>query len=352
MAGSVVGSRTLRGSETGEFSQCEKRSSQASPSPPRSIVAATASGRPAAPAAAGAIPGCAKDSLKVLEAGTLTVGADNPAFPPWFGGDEKTKPWKVSDPYSGKGYESAVAYAVAKQLGFSKAEVKWAVVPFNNSFRPGKKPFDIYLTQVSYTPERAKAVDFSKGYYFVNQSLVARKGKPIAIVRSVAGFKKYKLGAQIGTTSYTYIVNVIKPSSKPLVFDTNDAAVQALKNGQIDGLVVDLPTAFYVTAVQVSDGKVVGQFRSTGTKERFGIVLPEGQPADRMRQQGAQPAVAERDDQEPPAHLAREGDRRARPEVAGAEREPQARGSSVERPSPPPRRRGRSRSPCSRRPSS
>ena len=97
-------------------------------------------------------------------------------------------------------------------------------------------------------------------------------------MRSVAGFKKYKLGAQIGTTSYTYIVNVIKPSTKPLVFDTNDAAVQALKNGQIDGLVVDLPTAFYVTAVQVSDGKVVGQFKSTGTKERFGIVLQKGSP--------------------------------------------------------------------------
>ena len=101
---------------------------------------------------------------------TLTIGADNPAFPPWFGGDEKTKPWKVSDPYSGKGYESAVAYAVAKQLGFSKAQVKWTVVPFNNSFRPGKKPFDFYMTQVSYSPQRAKAVDFSKCYYFVNQS--------------------------------------------------------------------------------------------------------------------------------------------------------------------------------------
>ena len=112
-----------------------------------------------------------------LRRATLTVGADNPAFPPWFGGDEKTKPWKVSDPYSGKGYESAVAYAVAKQLGFAKAQVKWTVVPFNNSFRPGKKPFDFYITQVSYTPERAKAVDFSKGYYFVNQSLVGTQGQ-------------------------------------------------------------------------------------------------------------------------------------------------------------------------------
>ncbi len=240
------------------------------------VVAAAASGRSDVTKTSGAIPGCSPASLELLTEGTLTVGADNPAFPPWFGGDEKTKPWKVSDPYSGKGYEAAVAYAVAKQLGFTKAQVKWTVVPFNNSYRPGKKSFDFYITQVSYTPARAKAVDFSKGYYFVNQSLVARKGKPIASVRSIAGFKKYRLGAQIGTTSYTYIVNVIKPTSTPRVYDTNDAAVQALKSGQIDGLVVDLPTAFYVTAVQVSDGKVVGQFASTGTKERFGMVLAKG----------------------------------------------------------------------------
>ena len=238
-------------------------------------VAATASGRTAAPGSTAVIPGCAKDSLNLIEDGTLTIGADNPAFPPWFAGPEK-KPWKVSDPTNGKGYESAVAYAVAKQLGFAKGEVAWTYVPFNNSYKPGKKAFDFYITQVSYTPARAKAVDFSKGYYFVNQSIVGRKGTPIASVRSVNGLKKYKLGAQIGTTSYTYIVKNIKPDSKPLVYDTNDAAVQALKSGQIDGLVVDLPTAFYVTAVQVSDGKVIGQFASTGTKERFGLVLQKG----------------------------------------------------------------------------
>jgi polar amino acid transport system substrate-binding protein len=240
------------------------------------LVAATASGRSNAPAAASAIPGCAKDKLGLLDSAALTVGADNPAFPPWFGGDEKTKPWKVSDPYSGKGYESAVAYAVAKQLGFSKSQVKWTVTPFNNSFRPGKKPFDFYITQVSYNPQRAKAVDFSKGYYFVNQSIVGRKGKPISSARSINGLKKYKLGAQVGTTSYDYIVKQIKPDSSPKVYDTNDAAVQALKNGQIDGLVVDLPTAFYVTAVQVPDGKVIGQFAAAGAKEHFGLVLPKG----------------------------------------------------------------------------
>jgi polar amino acid transport system substrate-binding protein len=150
------------------------------------------------------------------------------------------------------------------------------VTPFNNSFRPGKKSFDFYITQVSYNPQRAKAVDFSKAYYYVNQSIVGRKGKPIASVRSINGLKKYKLGAQVGTTSYSTIVNLIKPTSSPKVYDTNDAAVQALKNGQIDGLVVDLPTAFYVTAVQVPDGKVIGQFAAKGTKERFGLVLQKG----------------------------------------------------------------------------
>jgi polar amino acid transport system substrate-binding protein len=235
-------------------------------------AAATATG---APRAVAAIPGCAPGSLDLVKSGQLTIGADNPAFPPWFGGKEK-KPWKVSDPYSGQGYESAVTYAIAKQLGFAKGDVQWTYVPFTRSFRPGKKPFDFYVTQVSYTPQRAKAVDFSKSYYFVNQAVVGRKGKPIASAHSIAALRGYRLGAQVGTTSYDYIVNYIKPSSRPLVFDTNDQAVQALKNGQIDGIVVDLPTAFYVTAVQVSDGTIVGKLPTKGTKEHFGLVLQKG----------------------------------------------------------------------------
>ena len=223
-----------------------------------------------------AIPGCAKDSLSLYQDGQLTIGADNPAFGPWFGGAEKTKPWKVSDPYSGKGYESAVAYAVARQLGFAKADVKWTPIPFAQSFRPGPKKFDFYLTQVSYTPERAKVVDFSNSYYFVNQAVVGRKGTPIAKARSIAALKPFELGAQLGTTSYSYIQQHVKPSSKPLAYDTNDLAVQALKNGQIDGIVVDLPTAFYVTAVQVEDGVIVGKLPTKGTKERFGMVFAKG----------------------------------------------------------------------------
>jgi polar amino acid transport system substrate-binding protein len=235
-------------------------------------LVATASGSRSSVAA---IPGCSPASLNLLKEGKLTVGADNPAFPPWFGGAEK-KPWKVSNPYSGKGYESAVVYAIAKELGLARSAVEWTYVPFNNSYRPGKKPFDFYVTQVSVTPERAKAVDFSRGYYFVNQSVVARKGTPIAKVKTIAGLKKYKLGAQVGTTSYTYITRNIKPSQSPSVFDTNDAAIQALKNGQIDGIVVDLPTAFYVVAVQLDDGTIVGKLPTKGTRERFGLVFQKG----------------------------------------------------------------------------
>jgi len=239
-------------------------------------VAATALGARSTAAAPAAIPRCAPGSLNLIEDGVLTIGTDNPAFPPWYGGGEKTKPWKLSDPYSGKGYESAVAYSVARQLGFAKSAVKWTVVPFANSYRPGNKPFDFDINQISFSPARAKAVDFSKSYYFVNQTVVGRKGKPIAKVRSIAGLRSYKLGAQLGTTSYSYIVDRIKPSSSPLVYDTNDAAVQALKNGQIDGIVVDLPTAFYVTAVQVPDGVIVGKLPTFGSKERFGMVFEKG----------------------------------------------------------------------------
>jgi polar amino acid transport system substrate-binding protein len=239
------------------------------------VVVATASAAGSSAAGAAAVPGCSVSSLALLKDGKLTVGADNPAFPPWFGGAEK-KPWKVSNPYSRKGYEAAVTYAIARELGFRNSQVEWTYVPFSKSFRPGKKPFDFYITQVSYTPERAEVVDFSRAYYFVNQAIVGRKGTPIAKAKTIADLKPYRLGAQLGTTSYTYITNNIKPSSKPLAFDTNDLAVQSLKNGQIDGIVVDLPTAFYVTAVQVEDGKIVGQFPSKGAKERFGLVFAQG----------------------------------------------------------------------------
>jgi polar amino acid transport system substrate-binding protein len=218
---------------------------------------------------------CAKADLNLVTPGTLTAGTDNPAFPPWFGGTPH-KPWQVSDPNSGEGYESAVAYAVAKQLGFAKNEVKWIHVPFNTSFAPGSKNFDFDINQISYTAARAKQVSFSDSYYDVNQSVVVNKGTPIAKVTSIAGLKPYSLGAQLGTTSYQFIKDTIQPSKQPSVFPSNAGAVQALKNKQIDGLVVDLPTAFYVSAAQVPNSKVLGQFNSGGGAGYFGMVFAKG----------------------------------------------------------------------------
>jgi polar amino acid transport system substrate-binding protein len=216
-----------------------------------------------------------KDDLNLVTTDQLTIGTDNPAFPPWFGGTPH-KPWQVSDPNSGEGYESAVAYAVAKQLGFDKSEVKWIHVPFSNSYAPGAKSFDFDINQISFTPARAKVVDFSDSYYDVNQSVVVNKGTPIASATSVAALKPYDLGAQLGTTSYQFIQDTIQPTKKPSVFPSNTGAVQALKNKQIDGLVVDLPTAFYVTAVQVPNSKVLGQFPTEPGGEHFGMVFEKG----------------------------------------------------------------------------
>ncbi len=236
------------------------------------VLAATATGSPSAPAQSGS---CAKANLNLVNDGKLSLATDNPAFPPWWGGAAK-KPWEVSNPASGKGYESAVAYAVAKQLGFTKSQVSWSAVPFNNSFRPGKKPFDWYMAQVSVTPERAKNVGFSNAYYFVNQAVVGNAGTPIARVKTVAGLRPYKLGAQVGTTSYDYITRFIRPTQSPAVYDSNTDAINALKAGQIDGIVVDLPTAFYVVAVELDDGTIVGKLPQRGARERFGMVFEKG----------------------------------------------------------------------------
>jgi polar amino acid transport system substrate-binding protein len=222
---------------------------------------------------------CTKENLDLVEPGRLTIGTDNPAFPPWFGGGTpKGSKWEINDPATGKGFESAVAYAVARELGFARNEVEWTVVPFNQSFRPGSKSFDFDINQISYTPARAKSVDFSDSYYNVNQALVAVKGTPITRAKSLADLEPYKLGAQIGTTSYDYITENIEPSKQPSVYDTNTDAISALKARQIDGIVVDLPTAFFVVAVEVPNGTIVGQFPTVGEQERFGMVFEKGNP--------------------------------------------------------------------------
>jgi polar amino acid transport system substrate-binding protein len=222
---------------------------------------------------------CNKDQLELVSAGKLTVGTDNPAFPPWFGGGTpKGSKWEINDPSTGEGFESAVAYAVADKLGFAKPEVTWVVVPFNNSFKPGAKDFDFDINQISVTGDRDRAVDFSDSYYNVNQALVALKGTSIANAKSQEALKQYRLGAQIGTTSLGYIKDTIQTDKDPRVYDTSNDVVSALNAKQIDGLVVDLPTAFFlVGAEEVKNGTVVGQFPSAGgEQEHFGMLFEEG----------------------------------------------------------------------------
>jgi polar amino acid transport system substrate-binding protein len=255
-------------------------SSGATPSPSASAAAPSASSAqepsPAASASTAANP-CQADSLQTVAAGKLTIGTDNPAFPPYFQIPEgtATAPWELGDPTNGEGFESAFAYALAFELGYPADAVVWTVVPFDNSYAPGDKAFDIDVNQVSFTQDRANAVDLSDGYYVVNQSVVALKDTPIATAKSVADLKPYKFGAQIGTTSLDTINNVIAPTTQASIYNSNDDAVAALKAKQIDGLVVDLPTGFYVTAAQVEGSVIVGQFPApTGANaEHFSVVL-------------------------------------------------------------------------------
>jgi len=227
---------------------------------------APADEKPSASSAAPSADQCTKDSLPTLTKGTLTFGTDQPVYEPWFVGD---------DPTNGKGFESAVAYAVAEKLGYAKEDVKWVRVPFNAAIAPGQKPFDANLNEFSITDERKQAVDFSTPYFDVTQAVVAVKSSPAAQVKDLAGLKGKKLGAQVGTTSYT-AAKAIDPDVA--VFNNNDDAKVALTNGQIDALVLDLPTAFEVQS-ELTDGVIVGQLPAgTDKPEQFGIVLDKNSP--------------------------------------------------------------------------
>ncbi|MFF3067885.1 ABC transporter substrate-binding protein [Kitasatospora sp. NPDC057936] len=217
--------------------------------------------------ASGTSAGCAPGALATRTAGTLTIGTDKPAYDPWFSEDK---------PENGKGFESAVAYAVADKLGYPKEKVTWVVAPFNKATSPGPKDFDFDVNQVSISAERKQAVDFSSGYYDVRQAVIALKNSKAASAKSIADLKGAKLGAQVGTTSLDTITDTIKPSTRPAVFDSNDLAKAALKNGQVEALVVDLPTAFYITGAEVPEAQVVGQFESASQGEQFGLVLDKG----------------------------------------------------------------------------
>ncbi|MCZ4498420.1 MAG: amino acid transporter substrate-binding protein family [Marmoricola sp.] len=207
---------------------------------------------------------CAVADLPLTTAGKLTIGTDSPAYDPWF---------SDNDPTNGKGFESAVAYAVADKLGFAKDAVVWSKVPFNNSYAPGPKKFDFDINQISITPARQKVVDFSDGYYSAAQAVIVLDKDKVAAT-TLADLKSLKLGAQTGTTSLTAVRDEIKPSSAPVVFKDTNAAKQALLNGQIDAIVADLPTAFYISAVEIEGSKILGQFQpTTGTQEQFGLLL-------------------------------------------------------------------------------
>ena len=226
---------------------------------------APASSAVASSGSAAGLAGCTPDSLKTQTAGTLTIATDNPAYDPWFSNN---------DPSNGKGFESAVAYAVADKLGFAKDKVKWTKESFNAAVSPAPKNFDFDINEFTITPERAKAVDFSTGYYDVTQAVVTVKGSKIADAKTVADLKDAKLGAQIGTTSLDALNTVIAPNSKATIFPTNDTAVAQLKNGQVDGIVVDTPTAFYMASAQLDNGVIVGQLPSgSGTPDQFGLLL-------------------------------------------------------------------------------
>ena len=207
---------------------------------------------------------------KTQMAGMLMIGTDSPAYEPWF---------VDNDPTNGEGYESAVAYAVAEQLGFTGDAVSWAKVPFNTSYKPGPKEFDFDINQISITAARAEAVDFSDGYYQAAQAVIALDDSPAAGATTVAELADLKLGAQTGTTSLTAIRDVIQPTEDPAVFEDTNIAKQQLMSGQVDAILADLPTAFYITAVEIPKASIVGQFQpETGEQEEFGMLFEKGNP--------------------------------------------------------------------------
>ena len=214
---------------------------------------------------------CATADLPTYEDGQLTIGTDKPAFPPWF---------VDNDPTKGKGFESAVAYAVAGELGFADSEVEWVTVPFNASYQPGSKEFDFDINQISITPKRAESVTFSRGYYTAAQAVITLQDSEFAEATNLDELTEARFGVQVGTTSLSAITDVIQPTTEPAVYDDTNAATNALQNGQVDAIVADLPTAFYITGAQlVEGGTIVGQFQpAEGETEQFGLLFEQGDP--------------------------------------------------------------------------
>lgn len=232
------------------------------------LAACGSSASPGSTTAAGSAS-CSYSSIQpeLYQKGALTVATDKPAYPPWF---------ENNSPANGKGYESAVAYAVAKQLGFKPGQLHWAYEPFDASYAPGVKKFDFDINEISYTPRRAQAVTFSNSYYDVQQALVAEKGSPIVSRHTPAALKTYVYGDQIGTTSLAFITGSIQPTSQPKVFSTLNDVKQALQTHQIAAFVTDTPTAQYISADEIPGTEMVAQFPSTG--EHYGLLFSKGNP--------------------------------------------------------------------------
>jgi polar amino acid transport system substrate-binding protein len=211
---------------------------------------------------------CTPENLETQTPGKLTVATDKPAFPPYFEND---------DPANGKGFESAVAYAIAEELGYDEADVEWVVESFNSSYAPGPKDFDFDVNQISITPKRAEQVDFSTPYYTAEQAVVALNDTEAVDATSLADLQDATIGVQIGTTSLDAVEESIQPTEEPQVFDTSNDVVSALKQGQVDAIVVDVPTAYFLTATQVTDASIVGQFPAPGGDE-WGALLEKDSP--------------------------------------------------------------------------
>ena len=223
--------------------------------------------RPKAPRPSTSAPARPTSSRPTTD-GKLTIATDDPAFPPYF---------EDNDPTNGEGFESATAYAIADQLGYTEADVEWVVEAFNSSFAPGPKDFDFDVNQISITPKRAEQVDFSTPYYEAEQAVVALKDSAAASATSLADLADANIGVQIGTTSLDAVNESIQPSQSPQVFDTSNDTVSALKSGQVDVVVVDVPTAFYLTAVQVPEAAAIGQFAAPGG-DTWGALLEKDSP--------------------------------------------------------------------------
>jgi polar amino acid transport system substrate-binding protein len=217
---------------------------------------------------------CAVESLELITPGTLTVATGEPAFPPWVGtGDDAT----FDVPESGTGFESAVVYEIATRLGFAEDQVVWVRTGFDEAIAPGPKSFDFNIQQYSISDERDQVVDFSVPYYVTTQALVTFEDSPYASAQSLADLADAKLGAQIGTTSLDFIDNVIQPNEEAAVYDTNVDAKSAMDAGQLDGIVVDLPTGFYITAVEIEGSVIAAAFAAEAQDpDAYGLLFAEG----------------------------------------------------------------------------